>query len=101
MEKVKLNAPYLSKVVYDRNGKSLIRQGKDSEIAVVIELVLNFESFNSDCSKSVLAKVKKLQKLKWKLKSARSILVKNFNVIRIIVGLALVSMVESEICDVF
>jgi hypothetical protein len=101
MEKLKADAPILSKVVYERKGKSYIKKGTDSFITTIIELILNFESFSNDCNKSQLQTVTKLQKIKWKLKTARGILLKHFNIVKIIIGSALIHMVEREICDVF
>jgi hypothetical protein len=102
MQAVKANASFLSKIVYESQGKKWIKNSTDDQIRVLIELILNFDTFaNDECAKAVRTKVKKLQKLDWKIKSARQVLLKQFSTIKVIISLALVYLIEAEICNVF
>jgi hypothetical protein len=102
MQAVKENASYLSKLVYESQGKKWLKKSTDEQIKILIELILNFDTFaHNECGKSVKTRVKKLQKLNWKLKTARQVLLKHFPTIRIVISAALVFMIESEICNVF
>jgi hypothetical protein len=98
MEDVKSNAAVLGRLVSEKRGKNLIKKCTDDQLILLVELVLNIDKFGA-CGKK--ARVKKLQKINWKLKTARKILIKNFNLVKIIVSIALAHTVEQEICNVF
>jgi len=72
----------------------------ESELVVLIELFLNFDKIG-DVSKNVAKHLKKLQKIHWKIKTAKSLLIKNLDSVRQVVGLSILLIIDKQICDVF
>ena len=104
MATVKPNAAFLSKLVHEPKNKAkvLIKKASDDEIRLLVELILNFNEFGEkECDKTVKRKVTALQKLNWKLKTARKLLIKHIDIIRAVVSIAIVLLINSEICEMF
>jgi hypothetical protein len=101
MESVKVNAPFLSRLTYSKGGKKVLQKASEKELSILIELILNFDTFSGECSKSLKRKVNKLKNIKWNIKRSKSVLIKNYKTIQLVAGHSLIHMIESEICDVF
>ena len=102
MENLLANAPKLCRLVQENKpkAKALIKNLTESELIVLIELFLNFNKIG-DCTKTVEKHLKKLQKLDWKIKTAKSLLIKNLESVRKVIGLAILLIIDKQICDVF
>ena len=104
MEDIKNHTDFLRNIVYlpKAKAKAEIQKATDKEIVLLIELILNFEQVSeTSCEKIIKRKVSALQKLKWKLKTARGHLIKNIEVVRSVVSVAIVFMINSEVCEIF
>ena len=79
--------------------KKLVRKLSDADIVVLIELFLNYDKLGQ-CMEPVSKEVKKLQNIKWKIKTAREQIIKNLDSVRLVLGLAILITIQKEIFDI-
>ena len=101
MENVTNNCKFLSEIVNRKKpqAKAIIRSATDSDVKILIELILNIDNFGI-CNKQIHKQARALKQIKWKLTTARKHLVKHFDIIKSIVALAIAVSIEKEICEI-
>ena len=102
MEQIKDNVKFLTRLVFEPKQKTilLLKNSSDEQIVLLIELILNFETFESNnCSAKIKKHLNALRKVKWKLKTAKNALIKNLIHLRPLIGVIVLVLLESEICE--
>ena len=104
MEQIKDNVKFLTSLVFEPKRKTilLLKNSSAEQIVLLIELILNFEKFeHNSCPTSIKKHLNTLRKIKWKLKTAKNVLIKNFIHLRPVIGVVIVTLLETEICEIF
>jgi hypothetical protein len=97
------HGPLLSSLVNSKSSqvKSIILSCSDEEIKFLIELVLNFDLLNKQkCSKKYIKDLRFLQRVRWKISTARKVFVRNFIKLKPLIALCIITIIELEVCDI-
>ena len=103
MEQIKDHVKFLTQLVFEPKRKTilLLKNSSEEQIVLLIELILNFETFDSNtCSPRIKKHLNTLRKVKWKLTTAKNVFIKNLIHLRPVISVIIVALLESEICEI-